>query len=61
MNQFSPEYISALAIVIVSTAAMFGYTIGSEQISALIVVLLGAFNMIKKYQSGQVSLFGLKK
>ena len=61
MSQFSQEYLSALAIVIVSLAAMFGYVVGTEQISALITVLLGTWVMIRRHKGGDIRVTGLKK
>ena len=59
-SQFSQEYLAALAVVIVSLAAMFGYVVGTEQISALITVLLGTWVMIKRYKKGDIRVTGLK-
>lgn len=58
---FSQEYIAALVVVITSTAAMFGYTLVSEEISALIIVISGAWVMVRRYKKGDIMATGLRK
>ena len=63
--QFSPTYISALVIVLVSIFNMFQISITKEElepiISAAIVLISGIIVLVRRFKLGNVTIVGTRK
>lgn len=57
----SQQYISALAIILVSVLQMFKIEIGNETVSALIIGIAGLWVAIRRYKQGGISIAGVRK
>lgn len=59
--KFDKEYLASLAIVLVGVLKIFKVEIGTEVITALLIAVLGLYNAVKKYQGGNIGVFGVRK
>jgi hypothetical protein len=57
----SQEYISALAILLVSVLSIFKIQIANESVTALITGLLAVWVAIRRYQKGDITVGGVRK
>jgi hypothetical protein len=57
----SQEYISALAILLVSLLGIFKIQVGSDVLTAFITGALGLWVAIRRYSKGDITVGGVKK
>lgn len=56
----SKEYISAIALILVSILNAFGIEIGNEAITGIITGVIAIFLAIKRYKRGDINALGKK-
>ena len=65
MQKFDAKYISAIVIIAVSVAKLFGVEIGGEELTkwleSLVIVVSGVIIAIKSLKEGNLNLFGARK
>ena len=57
----STEYISSLVILIVSVLKIFKIEVLPEEITPIVVGLLGLYLLIKRYARGDLTPLGMRK
>ena len=57
----SQEYISAVAIILVSLLGLFKIQVGNDVVTALITGILGIWVAIRRYQKGDITMGGVRK
>lgn len=60
-NKMSKEYVSALALLIVSVLQIFKIEVANEAITGLITGVLAIYLAVKRYQRGDINLGGFKR
>lgn len=57
----SQEYISAVAILLVSVLGLFKIQVGNDVITAFITGLLGLWVAVRRFQKGDITMGGVRK
>lgn len=57
----SQEYISALAILLVSILKTFGVNIGNDEIISILTGALALWVAIRRYNKGDITMGGIRK
>jgi len=62
---FSPTYISAIVVVLVSIFRFFKIDLKSEEltpiIESLVIAISGIVVLVRRYQKGDLTLLGIRK
>lgn len=57
----STEYVSAIAVLVVSILGMFKIEVANEAITGLITGILAIYMAVKRYQRGDITIGGVRK
>ena len=60
MQNFSQEYIGALALVIVSVLKIFGVEIANDAITGIITGVIAIYIAFRRLKKGDITLLGRK-